>query len=216
MAADFLHINSLQNLCCQYLRSQMNATNCIGIYLSAKARNYTDLAQSARRFALEHFRHIVREEEFLQLPYNELKLILESPLLNTTGDGELLETITKWLEYRPSERLQYLSALVAEIDVWQVPAEKLLAFVNSEILIRRLRDSGLFSEGLVGEPILGGDFKLAVEKIVTQRCDSPCTKSQPYPFNFHSKNIRHSYEQEVIGRAVSCQHSVIPLLLWPF
>ena len=91
VAADFLQINSLQNLCCQYLRLQMDQANCIGIYLSAKARNCKELAQNARRFALEHFRHVVREEEFLQLPFGELKAILESQLLNTTGEGELLE-----------------------------------------------------------------------------------------------------------------------------
>ena len=105
--------------------------------------------------------------------------------------------MTKWVEYKPTERLQYLSTLVSEIDVWQVPAEKLLAFVNSDILSRRLRDSGLFSDGLVSEPILGGDFKMAVEKIVAQRCDSPCSKSQPYHYTFHNKKNRHSYEQEV-------------------
>ncbi len=94
VAADFLQINSLQNLCCQYLRLQMDQANCIGIYLSAKARNCKELAQNARRFALEHFRHVVREEEFLQLPFSELKAILESQLLNTTGEGELLEVST--------------------------------------------------------------------------------------------------------------------------
>ena len=91
VAADFLHINSLQNLCCQYLRSQMNAANCIGIYLSAKARNCRELSLTAKRYAFEHFRHVVQEEEYLQLPFNELKGILESHLLNTTGEGELLE-----------------------------------------------------------------------------------------------------------------------------
>lgn len=95
VAADFLQLNSLQNLCCQYLRAQMNASNCIGIYLSAKSRNCRELAVTARRYALEHFRHVVQEEEFLQLPYSELKGILESHLLNTTGEGELLEVKQK-------------------------------------------------------------------------------------------------------------------------
>lgn len=91
VASDFLQMSSLQNLCCQYLRSQMSAANCIGIYLSAKAHNCQELAAAARRYVLEHFRHIVQEEEFLQLPYTELKGFLESHLLNTAGEGELLE-----------------------------------------------------------------------------------------------------------------------------
>lgn len=69
----------------------MNASNCIGIYLSAKSRNCRELAVTAKRYALEHFRHVVQEEEFLQLPFGELKGVLESHLLNTTGEGELLE-----------------------------------------------------------------------------------------------------------------------------
>ncbi|XP_057378242.1 kelch-like protein diablo [Daphnia carinata] len=198
VAADFLQINSLQNLCCQYLRSQMNASNCIGIYLSAKSRNCKELAANAKRYTLEHFRHVVKEEELLQLPFNELKGILQSPLLNTAGEGELLETVMKWVEHQPGDRLQFLSSLVSEIDVWQVPAEKLLVVVNSDLLLRRLRDSGFTSEAQFSETaILGGDFKMAVDKILSQRCDSPCSKTQPHHIT-HSKKIRHSYEQEVI------------------
>ena len=118
----------------------MNAANCIGIYLSAKARNCRELALSAtiinlknlsysnisiilgaKRYAFEHFRNVVHEsEEYLQLPYIELKNILESQLLNTAGEGEILETITKWVDYKPNERLGNLTALVSEIDIWQV------------------------------------------------------------------------------------------------
>lgn len=78
----------------------MNAANCIGIYLSAKARNCRELAFSAKRYAFEHFRNVVDEsEEYLQLPFSELKSILESQLLNTTGEGELLEVYKKLLKY---------------------------------------------------------------------------------------------------------------------
>lgn len=90
-AADFLQLSSLHNLCCQYLRSQMNAANCVGIFLSAKARNCGELAAVAKRYTLEHFRHVVKEEEFLQLPFMELRALLESRLLNTAGEGQLLE-----------------------------------------------------------------------------------------------------------------------------
>jgi hypothetical protein len=44
--------------------------------------------------------------------------------------------------------------------------------------------------------VLGGDFKMAVDKILSQRCDSPCSKAQSHQVA-HSKKIRHSYEQEV-------------------
>ena len=104
--------------------------------------------------------------------------------------------MTKWVEHDPGDRLQYLSALVSEIDVWQVPAEKLLSFVNSEILSRRVRENGPTSDIPSGEPILGGDFKMAVDKILSQRCDSPCSKT-PLHHMAHLKKIRHSYEQEV-------------------
>ena len=191
----------------------MNAANCIGIYLSAKARNCRELALSAtiinlknlcysnisiilgaKLFAFEHFRNVVHEsEEYLQLPYIELKNILESQLLNTAGEGEILETITKWVDYKPNEcvRDRHLAGttvpIYTRIGVFiifllsQVPAEKLLAFVNSDILSKRLRDSGFSPESSVlSEPIFGGDFKLAVERILSQRCHSPCSKTQPH------------------------------------
>lgn len=90
-AADFLQLSSLQSLCCQFLRAHLEPSSCVGIYLSAAARNCPELAQTARRFALEHFRHVAREDEFQQLPFAELRALLQSPLLNTSGEGELLE-----------------------------------------------------------------------------------------------------------------------------
>lgn len=107
--------------------------------------------------------------------------------------------MTKWVEHEPGGRFQHLSALVSEIDVWQVPAEKLLSFVNSEILSRRIRETGSTSDIPSSEPILGGDFKMAVDKILSQRSDSPCSKTS-LQHVAHLKKIRHSYEQEVRRR----------------
>jgi len=202
VAADFIQLNSLRNLCCQYLQSQMNASNCIGIYLSAKTRNCKGLAHTAKRYVLEHFRNVIQEEEYLQLPYNELKNFLESSLLNTSGEGELLETITKWIEYSPEKRCQHLSSLLSEIDIWQVPAEKLLNFLNSETIFNKfnkLQDTSHSSEMGSSDQMLGSDLKMVVERVLSQRFDSSLVPSNHLVNSaFHTKKIRHSYEQEVM------------------
>lgn len=90
-ASDFLNINPILNLCCHFLYEVISASNCIGIYLSAKAHNCPDLALAAKRHALEHFRDVIREEEYLNLPFAELLEFFQSSLLNTAGDAELLK-----------------------------------------------------------------------------------------------------------------------------
>jgi hypothetical protein len=62
--------------------------------------------------------------------------------------------------------------------------------------------------------VLGGDFKMAVDKILSQRCDSPCSKSQSHQLT-HSKKIRHSYEQEVIDFINSSMFSSLIFLFSP-
>lgn len=202
VAADFIQLNSLRNLCCQYLQAQMNTSNCIGIYLIAKARNCNGLAYTAKRFTLEHFRNVIQEEEYLQLPYNELKDFLESSLLNISGEGEILETIIRWIEYSPGKRCQHLSSLLSEIDIWQVPAEKLLKFLNSEIIFskfNKLQDTSHSSEMVTSDQMLGGDLRMAVEKVLFQRFDSSLVPSNHLVNSpFHTKKTRHSYEQELM------------------
>ena len=137
----------------------------------------------------------------------------------------------RWIEHDPADRVQYLSLLVAEVDVWQVPAEKLLGFVNSEILFRKLGGDVLLAQGggEFGGQVnsaaaqqqqqqheFGGDLKLAVERIVTQRCDSPSASKPHGAHQTHSKKIRHSYEQEVpsIGSIAKCFISALYRLYW--
>ena len=96
--------------------------------------------------------------------------------------------------------------LLSEIDIWQVPAEKLLKFLNSEIIFNKfnkLRDTSHTSEAIASDQMFGGDLKMAVERVLSPRFDSSLVPSNHLVNStLHAKKIRHSYEQEVMQRTI--------------
>ena len=83
-----------------------------------------------------------------------------------------------------------------------MPAEKLLKFLNSEIIFskfNKLQDTSHSSEMVISDQMLGGDLRMAVEKVLFQRFDSSLVPSNHLVNSpFHTKKTRHSYEQEVL------------------
>nr|CAD7265187.1 unnamed protein product [Timema shepardi] len=54
-AADLFQLSAIRTVCCHYLSSTLNSSNCLSVYVRAKLRRYHDLAHMAFRYALQNF-----------------------------------------------------------------------------------------------------------------------------------------------------------------
>jgi hypothetical protein len=76
-AADYLCLESVVALCCDYLKNLLNIENCIGIMLFARFYACTKLETDARRFLMHHFVQVSQQsEELLELRVEELQAII--------------------------------------------------------------------------------------------------------------------------------------------
>ncbi len=94
-AADLLQLPSLRNLCLWWLTNNLNVSNCLGIYVMALIRSHLDLAETAKIYAVDHFRDVMQGEEYLHMSAEYLIGFLEVPFIACDNDGQLLKVISK-------------------------------------------------------------------------------------------------------------------------
>ena len=83
-----LQISLIQTKCCEFLEQQLDPTNCLGIYAFAELHGCLHLKKSARTFCERHFSKVVKEEEFLSLPFERVQWFLQKNELCVKSEKE--------------------------------------------------------------------------------------------------------------------------------
>lgn len=90
-AACLLQIQEIQDNCCDFLKKQLDPSNCLGIRSFADAYSCRDLLKAANRFALQNFTDVVVSEEFLLLPVMQLTELLKNDELNVRTEEQVYQ-----------------------------------------------------------------------------------------------------------------------------
>lgn len=87
-----LYSSGVKRACCDFLDSQLDPTNCLGIRDFAETHNCLDLMQAAELFSQKHFPEVVQHEEFMLLSQNEVEKLVKCDEIqvNKGGFGEVL------------------------------------------------------------------------------------------------------------------------------
>lgn len=76
-AACLLQLKGVKRACCDFLDSQLDPTNCLGIRDFAETHNCLDLMQAAELFSQKHFPEVVQHEEFMLFSQNEVEKLVK-------------------------------------------------------------------------------------------------------------------------------------------
>lgn len=111
-AADMIGLLPVVSLCIKFLKDNIQTYNCIGIYCCADNPNLQELRYFAEDFIDTNFYQVTQDEEFLDLPYQEVIKWLKSETINITSEIQVLETATNWTERDIESRLHVLPDLL--------------------------------------------------------------------------------------------------------
>ncbi|CAB1329921.1 unnamed protein product [Coregonus sp. 'balchen'] len=100
-AACLLQLKGVKRACCDFLDSQLDPTNCLGIRDFAETHNCLDLMQAAELFSQKHFPEVVQHEEFMLLSQNEVD-----------SEEPVFEAVLNWVKHNRKEREPYLSEML--------------------------------------------------------------------------------------------------------
>jgi kelch-like protein 20 len=88
-AACLLQMTEVQDYCAEFLRSQLDPSNCLGIRAFADTHSCTELLKIADKYLQSNFVDIVESDEFLMLPIEQLRDIVSKDELNVKGEEQV-------------------------------------------------------------------------------------------------------------------------------
>jgi hypothetical protein len=97
--ADYVCVEQLVELCCDFLQNMLAVENSIGIMRFAKAYFCSRLERDARCFVMPNFMEVsAQSEELLELSPEELLDVIGADELNVRNEEVVLECIVRWLD----------------------------------------------------------------------------------------------------------------------
>lgn len=137
VAADMLQLKEVVTGCTEFLLKELHSSNCIGIYRFADGHNCLDLAAAAVDYVNCNFPQVSIEDEFYELPKDQLLRFLSSEDLVVDTEFQVFQSAIRWILHDVTQRRQYVFEILAHVRL------PLLSTYLLERVINELTDSSL-------------------------------------------------------------------------
>ncbi|XP_061184146.1 kelch-like protein 20 [Saccostrea echinata] len=135
-AACLLQLAEIQDVCCEFLKRQLDPSNCLGIRAFADTHACRDLLRIADKFTQHNFQEVMESEEFMLLPVNQLVDIISSDELNVRSEEQVYNAVVNWVKFNIGERRTHLPIVVQHVRLPLMSPKFLVGTVGSELLIK--------------------------------------------------------------------------------
>ncbi|XP_036363984.1 kelch-like protein 8 [Octopus sinensis] len=136
-ASSILQMETVAQACCKFMQNHLHPTNCVGVRNFAEQHGCTELVKVTDEYILEHFLEVVDQEEFCNMPYKVIDIIVSSPNLNVPSEIRVYEGVMKWVKQDLMKRRCYLPKLLAHVKLPLIPVSYLMDCVETEDLLKK-------------------------------------------------------------------------------
>lgn len=135
-AACLLQLAEIQDVCCEFLKRQLDPSNCLGIRAFADTHACRDLLRIADKFTQHNFQEVMESEEFMLLPVNQLVDIISSDELNVRSEEQVFQATMQWVKYNMQERRPHLGTVLQHVRLPLMSPKFLVGTVGSDLLVK--------------------------------------------------------------------------------
>ncbi|PFX28041.1 actin-binding protein IPP-like [Stylophora pistillata] len=114
-ASKMLQIEDIEIICCDFLKRELDSSNCVGIYTFSDAHSCLTLSKSALDFIHRNFVEVSKQDEFLQLTKTALLQMLESEDLKIESEEQVFEAAMRWVVHDLSRGREALGNILERI-----------------------------------------------------------------------------------------------------
>ncbi|NXV89229.1 kelch-like protein 4 [Calonectris borealis] len=147
-AACLLQLSQVIEVCCNFLMKQLHPSNCLGIRSFGDAQGCTELLRVAHTYTMEHFTEVIKNQEFLLLPANEIAKLLSSDDINVPDEEAIFQALMMWVRHDLQNRQRDLGMLLSYIRLPLLPPQLLADLENSPMFADDLECQKLLMEAM--------------------------------------------------------------------
>lgn len=114
-ASKMLQIEDIEVICCDFLKHELDSSNCVGIYTFSDAHSCFNLSKSALDFIHRNFVEVSKQDEFLQITKTSLLQMLESEELKIESEEQVFEAAMRWVVHDLSRGREALGNILEQI-----------------------------------------------------------------------------------------------------
>ncbi|XP_074977999.1 kelch-like protein 12 isoform X2 [Caretta caretta] len=135
-AACLLQLKGVKQACCEFLESQLDPSNCLGIRDFAETHNCVDLMQAAEVFSQKHFPEVVQHEEFILLNQEEVEKLIKCDEIQVDSEEPVFEAVINWVKHSKKEREDSLPELLQYVRMPLLTPRYITDVIDTEPFIR--------------------------------------------------------------------------------
>nr|XP_010347190.2 kelch-like protein 12 [Saimiri boliviensis boliviensis] len=135
-AACLLQLKGVKQACCEFLESQLDPSNCLGIRDFAETHNCVDLMQAAEVFSQKHFPEVVQHEEFILLSQGEVEKLIKCDEIQVDSEEPVFEAVINWVKHAKKEREESLPNLLQYVRMPLLTPRYITDVIDAEPFIR--------------------------------------------------------------------------------
>lgn len=135
-AANQYQIEPVKKMCVDFLKEQVDASNCLGISVLAECLDCPELKATADDFIHQHFTEVYKTDEFLQLDVKRVTQLLNQDTLTVRAEDQVYDAAVRWLKYDEPNRQSFMVDILAKVRFPLISKNFLSKTVQAEPLIQ--------------------------------------------------------------------------------
>lgn len=135
--ASLLQMKQAQEVCCEFLKSHLDVSNCLGIKNFAEINGCTQLSEVVVSFARRHFLEVANTNEFLHSSAEGIASLISSNDLNVPREELVYAAVMTWVRQDPGERGQQLPKLLKHVRLPLLSVGCLMNEVDRDHIVKQ-------------------------------------------------------------------------------
>ncbi|KAL7985136.1 hypothetical protein Chor_003706 [Crotalus horridus] len=128
--ADMFQLSEVVDLCCEFLKGQIDPMNCVGLFQFAEQIACHDLIEFAENYIHAHFLEVHNGDEFLALTKDQLIKILRSEDLSVEDEYQVFMAAMQWILKDPGKRKKHAVEILDAVRFPLLPPQRLLKYIE--------------------------------------------------------------------------------------
>ncbi|XP_070564777.1 kelch-like protein 24 [Ptychodera flava] len=131
--ANLVLVFSLVDLCLSFMFDHIEASNCLGIWQILKSLNFSESCRRAKNYALEHFKLVTCQDEYLDLSVDDLCDFISDTALCVDREKTVYEAVMKWFRHDTDSRCKDLEKALELVTFELIDTEYLIDHVEKDV-----------------------------------------------------------------------------------